>query len=199
MLATPGPPRPGCWRRSPRRPPRSWPRSSTPRWRRHAGAGAGARRSATPPGSWSRRWTAGGSRRRRTPSPSGAGSARRAGPARYLRASLGRHREEASLQALRRGARRAVVADLAARDRAQARPVDAHVQRWGGALPQYAVGHLDRVARIRAAVAAVPGLAVCGAAYDGVGHPGRDRLGAAGGRPLRGDRRAVAQAPNTRA
>ena len=43
----------------------------------------------------------------------------------------------------------------------------------GGAarLPQYAVGHLDRVGRIEAAVAAVPGLAVCGAAYDGVGMP----------------------------
>jgi oxygen-dependent protoporphyrinogen oxidase len=50
-------------------------------------------------------------------------------------------------------------------------PVDTHVQRWGGALPQYAVGHLDRVARIRAAVATVPGLAVCGAAYDGIGIP----------------------------
>ena len=49
--------------------------------------------------------------------------------------------------------------------------VDATVTRWGGALPQYAVGHLDRVARVRAAVAAVPGLAVCGAAYDGVGIP----------------------------
>jgi oxygen-dependent protoporphyrinogen oxidase len=49
--------------------------------------------------------------------------------------------------------------------------VDTHVQRWGGALPQYAVGHLERVARIRSAVAAVPGLAVCGAAYDGVGVP----------------------------
>jgi oxygen-dependent protoporphyrinogen oxidase len=33
------------------------------------------------------------------------------------------------------------------------------------------VGHLDRVARIRATVAAQPGLAVCGAAYDGVGIP----------------------------
>jgi oxygen-dependent protoporphyrinogen oxidase len=33
------------------------------------------------------------------------------------------------------------------------------------------VGHLDRVARIRAAVAALPGLAVCGAAYDGIGIP----------------------------
>ena len=39
------------------------------------------------------------------------------------------------------------------------------------ALPQYAVGHLERVARIRAAVAALPGLAVCGAAYDGIGIP----------------------------
>ena len=42
---------------------------------------------------------------------------------------------------------------------------------WGGALPQYAVGHLDRIARVRAAVSAQPGLAVCGAAYDGVGVP----------------------------
>ena len=45
------------------------------------------------------------------------------------------------------------------------------MQRWGGGLPQYAVGHLDRVARIRADVARVPGLAVCGAAYDGIGIP----------------------------
>ena len=52
-----------------------------------------------------------------------------------------------------------------------ARPVDTHVQRWGGGLPQYALGHLDRVARIRADVARVPGLAVCGASYDGVGIP----------------------------
>jgi oxygen-dependent protoporphyrinogen oxidase len=45
------------------------------------------------------------------------------------------------------------------------------VTRWGGGLPQYTVGHLDRVARIRAAVAGQPGLAVCGAAYDGIGIP----------------------------
>jgi oxygen-dependent protoporphyrinogen oxidase len=51
------------------------------------------------------------------------------------------------------------------------RPVDARVSRWGGGLPQYAVGHLERVVRIRAAVDAAPGLAVCGAAYDGVGVP----------------------------
>jgi oxygen-dependent protoporphyrinogen oxidase len=50
-------------------------------------------------------------------------------------------------------------------------PVASRVTRWGGALPQYDVGHLDRVARVRAAVAVQPGLAVCGAAYDGVGIP----------------------------
>jgi oxygen-dependent protoporphyrinogen oxidase len=50
-------------------------------------------------------------------------------------------------------------------------PVDSVVTRWGGGLPQYGVGHVDRVARVRASVAAVPGLAVCGAAYDGVGIP----------------------------
>lgn len=51
-------------------------------------------------------------------------------------------------------------------------PVDAHVQRWGGALPQYAPGHLDRVATARAALAAEhPTLALAGAGYDGVGIP----------------------------
>jgi oxygen-dependent protoporphyrinogen oxidase len=45
------------------------------------------------------------------------------------------------------------------------------VQRWGGGLPQYDVGHLDRVETIDRSVAAVPGLEVCGAAYRGVGIP----------------------------
>jgi oxygen-dependent protoporphyrinogen oxidase len=51
------------------------------------------------------------------------------------------------------------------------RPVDSHVQRWGGALPQYAVGHLDRVATVRHELEKLAGLAVCGSAYDGVGIP----------------------------
>jgi oxygen-dependent protoporphyrinogen oxidase len=50
-------------------------------------------------------------------------------------------------------------------------PVDALVTRWGGGLPRYAVGHVERVARIRTAVSRVPGLAVCGAALDGLGVP----------------------------
>ncbi|MGI8723637.1 MAG: protoporphyrinogen oxidase, partial [Geodermatophilaceae bacterium] len=50
-------------------------------------------------------------------------------------------------------------------------PYAGSVTRWGGGLPQYTVGHLERVVAIRAAVAEVPGLAVAGAAYDGVGVP----------------------------
>ena len=41
--------------------------------------------------------------------------------------------------------------------------------RWGGALPQYRVGHRDLVARLRVDLDGVPGLAVAGAALDGVG------------------------------
>jgi oxygen-dependent protoporphyrinogen oxidase len=52
-----------------------------------------------------------------------------------------------------------------------AEPIATTVTRWDDGLPQYPVGHHHRVARIRKHVAAVPGLAVCGAAYDGVGVP----------------------------
>lgn len=89
----------------------------------------------------------------------------------HLRTSLGRHGEETALQATDEELVAASLIDLAAAVGIAASPVAAHVQRWGGGLPQYAVGHLDRVARIRAAVEIVPGLALCGAAYDGVGIP----------------------------
>ncbi len=102
------------------------------------------------------------------------GWVRRAGAAAgvvHLRTSLGRHRDEVALQADDDELVAASLADLAEATGVRARPVDVHVQRWGGGLPQYAVGHLGRVARVRAGVGAVPGLAVCGAAYDGVGIP----------------------------
>jgi oxygen-dependent protoporphyrinogen oxidase len=50
-------------------------------------------------------------------------------------------------------------------------PVHAEVHRYPQGMPQYTVGHLDRVARIRAQLADWPGLAVTGAAYGGVGIP----------------------------
>jgi oxygen-dependent protoporphyrinogen oxidase len=88
-----------------------------------------------------------------------------------LRTSVGRHREEATLQRSDEELVAVSLADLGDATGLAATPVDSHVQRWGGGLPQYAVGHLDRVERIRADVARVPGLAVCGAAYDGLGIP----------------------------
>ena len=65
-------------------------------------------------------------------------------------------------------------------------PEAVRVTRWGGALPQYAPGHLDRVARARAALADVPGLALAGAAYDGVGIPACVRSGWAAAERLLG-------------
>ena len=89
-----------------------------------------------------------------------------------LRASLGRAGETAVLQR-----DDADLADLALADLRRVLgpglpdPLDTHVQRWGGGLPQYAVGHLDRVAAIVADIAGLPALGVAGAAYHGVGIP----------------------------
>ncbi len=88
-----------------------------------------------------------------------------------LRLSLGRAGDERTLQADDAELVATAVGDLAAATGVAARPVATHVQRWGGGFPQYAVGHGERVARVRAAVEQVPGLALCGAAYDGVGIP----------------------------
>jgi oxygen-dependent protoporphyrinogen oxidase len=86
-----------------------------------------------------------------------------------VRASLGRLGEDAVLQRDDDDLVAVSVADLSDLLGRPLRPVASVVTRWGGSLPQYAVGHVDRVTRVREAVAAVPGLAVCGATYDGVG------------------------------
>jgi oxygen-dependent protoporphyrinogen oxidase len=88
-----------------------------------------------------------------------------------VRCSVGRIGEEALLQRDDDELTALAAADLASATGVTGAPVDARVTRWGGGLPQYAVGHLDRVTAIRDGVAALPGLAVCGAAYDGVGIP----------------------------
>src|SRR6266511_230198 len=65
-------------------------------------------------------------------------------------------------------------------------PEAVRVTRWGGALPQYAPGHLDRVARARGELADLPGLALAGAAYAGVGIPACVRSGWAAAERLLG-------------
>ncbi|MFG2498121.1 protoporphyrinogen oxidase [Streptomyces sp. NPDC048441] len=88
-----------------------------------------------------------------------------------LRTSVGRYgeteilgRDDADLIALSRR-------DLRAATGLDAEPVTTRVTRWHDGLPQYPVGHYARVARVREHVSKLPGLAVCGAAYDGVGIP----------------------------
>jgi oxygen-dependent protoporphyrinogen oxidase len=88
-----------------------------------------------------------------------------------VRLSLGRHREEAVLQRDDDELTAMALADAAGLLGRPLTPVATRVVRWGGSLPQPAVGHTGRIARLRSAVAALPGLAVCGAALDGVGIP----------------------------
>jgi oxygen-dependent protoporphyrinogen oxidase len=88
-----------------------------------------------------------------------------------VRCSIGRHGDVGDLQRDDADLAAAAAAELTTYAGFHGVPIESRVTRWGGALPQYAVGHPDRVARIRASVAEVPGLAACGATYDGVGVP----------------------------
>ncbi|MFJ9739037.1 protoporphyrinogen oxidase [Streptomyces sp. NPDC101166] len=108
-----------------------------------------------------------------------------------LRTSVGRYgetailnRSDADLVAVSRG-------DLEAATGLAAAPVETRVTRWTDGLPQYPVGHHARVARVRAHVAELPGLAVCGAQYDGVGIPACVASAHAAVDQIHGDLRAV--------
>ncbi|BCL16434.1 protoporphyrinogen oxidase [Micromonospora sagamiensis] len=101
------------------------------------------------------------------------GHLRRSDGVALVRASVGRYGEEQQLQL--------PDADLVATVHRELSgvlgatlptPLASHVQRWGGALPQYTPGHSDRVAAARTELrAAHPTLALAGAGYDGVGIP----------------------------
>lgn len=90
----------------------------------------------------------------------------------FVRASIGRVGEESLLQRTDDVLLQQCVAELGeALGAPLPAPLDSHVQRWGGGLPQYTVGHLDRMRRVMDSIATVPGVEVAGAAYDGVGIP----------------------------
>jgi oxygen-dependent protoporphyrinogen oxidase len=92
-------------------------------------------------------------------------------PVHIVRCSMGRSGEAAILQRDDEDLISLAAGELGEAAGFTAAPVASRVTRWGGALPQYNVGHLDRVAAIRSAVAQQAGIAVAGAAYDGVGIP----------------------------
>ena len=98
---------------------------------------------------------------------------RRADGLAVVRASVGRYGDERLLQRDDDELVAVVHADLSRlTGRRLPAAVQTHVQRWGGSLPQYPPGHLDRVAQARASVrSAGLRLAFAGAAYDGIGIP----------------------------
>ncbi len=63
------------------------------------------------------------------------------------------------------------VKDLAAIAGLSAKPVASTITRWDDSLPQYTVGHRERMMSAREALSSTPGISLCGAAYDGVGIP----------------------------
>ncbi|MFF9817918.1 protoporphyrinogen oxidase [Streptomyces sp. NPDC014006] len=108
-----------------------------------------------------------------------------------LRTSVGRHGET---EILRRDDAELVEVsrqDLKEATGLDATPLATRVTRWDDGLPQYPVGHHARVARIREHVSRLPGLAVCGAQYDGVGIPACIASAYAAVDQLRGDLRGV--------
>lgn len=92
------------------------------------------------------------------------------GPPR-LRASIGRVGETELLRRDDEDLVAAVRADLADLTGVETPPVEWRITRWGGGLPQYGVGHVAAVDAIERAVREVPGLAVAGASFRGVGIP----------------------------
>ncbi len=104
-----------------------------------------------------------------------------------LRASLGRAGETALLHHDDAAVAEIVLADLRNALGRLPQPDAWHVQRWGGGLPQYDIGHLERLDTIDAELATLPGLEVCGATYRGVGIPAVIASAQAAVRRLLGD------------
>lgn len=88
-----------------------------------------------------------------------------------LRGYVGGVGRESVLEADDDGLVHLVRAELGALAGIRGTPVHAEVHRYLSGMPQYTVGHLARVERIRTALTACPGLSVTGAAYNGVGIP----------------------------
>lgn len=86
-----------------------------------------------------------------------------------VRASFGRYGDEAVLDRDDDELSALASAELAEIAGLPTSTVATMVTRWDEALPQYRVGHADLVQRARSALHDSPGLALAGAAYDGVG------------------------------
>lgn len=86
-----------------------------------------------------------------------------------LRASVGRSGDPLVPESGDEELTRLAADDLADLVGLPRRPAVHSVSRWEQGLPQYRVGHRTKVAEVREWLLNTPGLAVCGAAYEGVG------------------------------
>ena len=95
-----------------------------------------------------------------------------------VRCYLGGVGREAILQQDDEALVRCVRDELASIVGLQAAPHYVDVNRWHRAMPQYTIGHLDRLAQLETAVSRFGGLSITGAGYRGVGLPDCIRDGA---------------------
>ncbi|HKP46772.1 MAG TPA: protoporphyrinogen oxidase [Pyrinomonadaceae bacterium] len=72
---------------------------------------------------------------------------------------------------------KAVQSDLRELLGIRSQPLFSEISRWPKAMPQYELGHLQRVAQIHERVGSLPGLTLAGNAYAGVGLPDCVRSG----------------------
>ena len=94
-----------------------------------------------------------------------------------LRCFLGGSRDEAVLTLTDDEMLETVHRELQDIVKLDARPIFARVYRWRGAMAQYESGHIARVERIEKRVKEIPGLALAGNAYHGIGVPDCIRSG----------------------
>jgi oxygen-dependent protoporphyrinogen oxidase len=88
-----------------------------------------------------------------------------------LRCFLGGARDEAVLGLSDEEILETVHRELRDLVKLDARPIFSRVYRWREAMAQYEPGHIARVAKIEGRVAEIPGLAIAGNAYHGIGVP----------------------------
>jgi oxygen-dependent protoporphyrinogen oxidase len=95
-----------------------------------------------------------------------------------VRCFLGGARDEQILQSSEKEILEIVRSELRQIINLNAEPLFARVYKWKSAMAQYSVGHLERLQRIEALRQKLPGLALAGNGYNGIGVPDCVRSGA---------------------
>jgi protoporphyrinogen/coproporphyrinogen III oxidase len=95
-----------------------------------------------------------------------------------VRCFLGGARDEQILQVSEPGILEIVRSELREIIGLTAEPLFARVYKWKSAMAQYSVGHLERLQRIESFRQTLPGLALAGNGYNGIGVPDCVRSGA---------------------